>query len=139
MEPIPLFFSIPSREAEILPAAERAIAALRAAGLVGRGAPRLKLALIELLTNAIEHGNGFDEGRRVTVAVRAEGPRVAVTVGDEGRGIAPHELDRELDAVPIEEKRGRGLSLVKRIVGSRPVLGAGGREVTIEFERERFA
>lgn len=138
MDAVPLVFEVESREGEILGAADRAIAALAAVGFVGRGAPRLKLALIELVTNAIEHGNRFETGKRVTVAVRTEGERARVSIADEGPGLGPGALDRDLESVELTSKRGRGISIVKRILGARPTLNAAGNEVTIEFDRELF-
>ena len=129
--------SIESRESEILATAERAIEAVRAAGFASRGEPRLKLVLIELLANAIEHGNRFDPEREVSVTVRRRGDRLAVSICDQGPGFDDRLLDRDLDAVAVESKRGRGLGLVKKILGATPK--AAGGEVTIEFDRARFA
>jgi anti-sigma regulatory factor (Ser/Thr protein kinase) len=134
-----LRFQIPSREGEILAAADRLLDALARAGFVApRGAPRLKLALIELVTNAIEHGNRFDERKLVTIEARARADRARVSVADEGPGVPPQVLDRHLDEVALSSKRGRGISLVKRILGARPVLNEARNEVTIEFDRELF-
>lgn len=135
-----LEFAIASKETEIVPAADRAVDALRAAGFVGdRGAPRLKLAVIELVTNAIEHGNRFDPKKRVRIVVRARGKRASITIGDEGPGLDPAILDRDLGDVALSSKRGRGLSLVKKVLGARPALNAARNEVTIAFDREMFA
>jgi anti-sigma regulatory factor (Ser/Thr protein kinase) len=141
-DPLPLTFRIPSREAEILGAADRVLAALGKAGLVGpRGAPRLKLALIELITNAVEHGNRFDPQKAVTVTATAskDGRRGRVTIADEGAGLDARLLERDLDDIDLSAKRGRGLSLVKRILGAPPALNEARNAVTIEVEQGRFA
>ncbi len=131
---------VASEERAILGTADLALAAVRDAGFSGRGEPRLKLAIIELLTNAIEHGNGFDAAKAVTVAVRRDGPdRLLVTIADEGPGLDPRRLERDLAQVDLSAKRGRGHSLVKKILGAPPRLNARGNEVTIAFDRERFA
>ena len=135
---LPLFLAIPSREGEILGAADRVLEALAAAGFAGRGAPRLKLALIELITNAIEHGNRFDEKKTVRISARASGDRAEVTIADEGPGLDASALDRELAEVALGAKRGRGISIVRRILRERPTLNAAGNEVTIAFDRELF-
>ncbi len=138
-EPPILAFSIPAVESEILPAADRAIAALRSAGFVGRGESRLRLALTELLSNAVEHGCRFDPRKRVSVEVRARpGGRAAVTIADEGPGLDPRAVDRDVEAIPFSEKRGRGLALVKRIVGAAPAVGAPRNKISIEFDSARF-
>jgi anti-sigma regulatory factor (Ser/Thr protein kinase) len=128
---------IESREAEILPVVERALEAVRAAGFAGRGEPRLKLALIELVANAIEHGNRFDPERAVTVSVRRRGERLLVAIADEGPGFDPARRARDLDEVDVSAKRGRGLGLVMRILGEPP--RAEGSEVVIGFDKGRFA
>lgn len=130
----------PSREEEILPLAERTLAEARRLGFVGRGEPRLKLALIELITNAMDHGNGFDPAKVVTVSGRKRpGKRLAIAIADEGKGLDPALLDRDLEEVALTAKRGRGLGIVKRILGSRPSLNARGNEIAIEFPRDLFA
>lgn len=135
----PIFeIRIPSLEREILPAADKVLAAVRAAGFAGpRGEPRLKLALIELLTNAVEHGNAFDAAKSVRIAVSRAGERARIAVCDEGRGVPPEKLARDLEDVDLESKRGRGFALVKKILGAPAVLGPGAC-VAIEFERGRF-
>jgi anti-sigma regulatory factor (Ser/Thr protein kinase) len=130
---------LPSRETEILGAADRTLEAVRRAGFAGEGAPRLKLAIVELVSNAIEHGNDFDPLKLVTVRVRRAGARLLISVADEGSGLDPRAVDRDLDRIALEQKRGRGLGLVKKIVGAPPAVNEARNEVTIAFERERFA
>lgn len=129
-----------SVESEILPAADRVVAALVEAGCAtARGAPRLKLALVELITNAMEHGNRFAPDREVSVTALLEGDRVVVVVRDQGPGPDPALLERDLDDVALESKRGRGLGIVRRIVGAPAARGERPGEVVVSFARERFA
>jgi anti-sigma regulatory factor (Ser/Thr protein kinase) len=129
---------IPSVEREILPAADQVLGAVRAAGFAGpRGEPRLKLALIELLTNAVEHGNGFDAAKFITVTVSRDSERARIAVFDEGAGVPPGKLARDLEDVDLESKRGRGFALVKKILGAPAVVGPGPC-VALEFDRPRF-
>src|SRR5207247_2286901 len=79
---------VASREAEILGAADRA--------------PRLKLALVELVQNAVEHGNAFDPRKLVTVRVRRAGRRLLISVADEGRGLDPGAVDQDLEEVALD-------------------------------------
>jgi len=132
---------VASLEREILPLADAALLAAHEAGFTGeRGEPRLKLALIELITNAMEHGNLFDATRRVRLRVRrATKDRLEVTIADEGPGPSPERLERDLDDVALESKRGRGLGLVKRILGAPATAGERPGEVVIAFERGRFS
>jgi anti-sigma regulatory factor (Ser/Thr protein kinase) len=131
---------VPSREDAILPAADRVIAFVREQGFAGRGEPRLKLALIELITNAMDHGNRFDPTRSVTVRARLVGSeRLRIGIADEGPGIDPAVLDRDLDDVALTAKRGRGLGLVKRILGAAPRLAGDRNELILEFGRGLFA
>jgi two-component system phosphate regulon sensor histidine kinase PhoR len=77
--------------------------------------------LSNLLTNALRYG---EAGTPVTVAARAEGPMVHVSVEDKGEGIAPEHVARVTERFyRVDTSRSRslggtglGLSIVKHIV-----------------------
>ncbi len=133
-------FEIASRDAEVLPAAERVLAAVGRVGFLGDQAALLKVALVELVRNAVEHGNRFDPERKVRIRVRREagGERIAVTVADEGPGLAPERLERRLEDVAFDSPRGRGLGMVHKILGGYPAIEVSGSAVTIRFGRDHF-
>ena len=77
--------------------------------------------LDNLLTNALRYG---EPGTPVSVAARAEGPMVHVSVADQGEGIAPEHIARVTERFyRVDTSRSRslggtglGLSIVKHIV-----------------------
>jgi len=79
------------------------------------GAPSLTLAFEELLDNAVEHGT--DEPT-VSISATETESGVAVTVSDDGPGIAAHERDVILagEETPLQHGSGVGLWLVKWLV-----------------------
>ncbi|MGE4290993.1 MAG: ATP-binding protein [Desulfovibrio sp.] len=75
-------------------------------------APGLGLILRELVNNAIEHGNGGVQDRKVSVRVEGAGPlRFKVVVTDQGKGFDFGALDLRLSEDPSQE-RNRGLPMV---------------------------
>jgi two-component system phosphate regulon sensor histidine kinase PhoR len=77
--------------------------------------------LDNLLSNALRYG---EPGTPVTVAARAEGPMVHLSIADEGEGIAPEHVARVTERFyRVDTSRSRslggtglGLSIVKHIV-----------------------
>jgi anti-sigma regulatory factor (Ser/Thr protein kinase) len=69
-------------------------------------APALELAVSELVTNALEHGDGAIE-----LQLSAQGDELRLEVVDEGRGPAPPAL-RD---VPVDEPGGWGLRMVDEV------------------------
>ncbi|MFO0748213.1 MAG: ATP-binding protein [Myxococcota bacterium] len=85
-----------------------------ALGEVRLDAGRLQQVLVNLLHNAQKHAAGLT---RVTVATLAAGPgRVAIEVGDDGRGIAPGDLERVFEPFFTTGGTGLGLAIARRIV-----------------------
>ena len=52
----------------------------------------LKTALAEACINAIEHGNKFDQNKKVRVTFAADNNSLEVIVHDEGDGIDPKKI-----------------------------------------------
>ena len=103
---------------------------------------RVAQVLRSLLDNALRH---TPSGGRVTIAARAAGAHVEVSVTDTGEGIAPehvpHVFERLYRADPSRDRRtggaGLGLSVVKRLVeahgGTATLESAPGRGTTVRF------
>jgi signal transduction histidine kinase len=101
-------------------------------------ASRVEQILVNLLANGIRH---TPERSTVRVHVAEAGGRVAVTVDDEGNGVAPEDVDRIFDVYAttgVGEGQGVGLGLplsrrLARILGGElraiPRPGRGGRFV----------
>jgi anti-sigma regulatory factor (Ser/Thr protein kinase) len=70
----------------------------------------LHLVIDEAVTNAMEHGNGWDPGKKVAVVVSHTAGRLRIAIGDEGGGFRP---DACMPAAGVLKDRGRGLPLMR--------------------------
>ncbi|KIX13830.1 hypothetical protein X474_11060 [Dethiosulfatarculus sandiegensis] len=76
----------------------------------------LKLALVEGLTNAMEHGNKWDHDKRVDVEVVCAPELLEISITDQGEGFDPKQLpDPTLESNLLSE-RGRGIFLMNGIM-----------------------
>lgn len=77
----------------------------------------LKTALAEACINAIEHGNKFDQNKRVRVTFSANNDSLQVIVHDEGEGIDPQKIPKKRvrdNGFPC--RRGYGVFLISNLV-----------------------
>jgi len=77
----------------------------------------LKTALAEACINAIEHGNKFDQNKRVRVTFSANNDSLQVIVHDEGEGIDPNKIPKKRvrdNGLPC--RRGYGVFLISNLV-----------------------
>jgi serine/threonine-protein kinase RsbW len=94
----------------------------------------INLALHEAVVNAIEHGNGADASKSVTVEfviVPAESPsQLVLKVRDCGEGFDPHDVPDPLARENLPKGSGRGLWFMRRLMDDVQVSRAhGGTEV----------
>ncbi len=73
-------------------------------------------AVIEAATNAIQHGNRFDESKRVDITVQVLPGGVDVSVRDMGRGLAPGVLAAGGLPEDLLAVRGRGIALMRALM-----------------------
>lgn len=77
----------------------------------------LKTALAEACINAFEHGNKFDQNKKVKVTLAANDNSLQVIVHDEGEGIDPEKIPKNrvrADGYPC--RRGYGVFLISNLV-----------------------
>ncbi|HKJ15381.1 MAG: ATP-binding protein [Desulfobulbaceae bacterium] len=77
----------------------------------------LKTALAEACINAIEHGNKFDQNKKVRVTLAANNKSLEVIVHDEGEGIDPKKIPTKRvrdDGFPC--RRGYGVFLMSNLM-----------------------
>ncbi len=122
----------PNRELEV---AERAFELARGVGLGADEADEVRLAVIEAVINAIEHGRN-EQGRvQVSFSTGSRPARLAVTVGDSGRGFDPSRVAAPNIAEKIgtnQRKRGWGLKLMRSLMDEVIVdSSAKGTRVTL--------
>jgi serine/threonine-protein kinase RsbW len=75
----------------------------------------LLLLASEAVTNGIEHGNKYDETKKVTVTYECDDGRALISVTDEGNGFSPEDVADPLAAEQLYADRGRGLFLMEQI------------------------
>jgi serine/threonine-protein kinase RsbW len=105
----------------------------------------LKTAVSEAVTNAIEHGNQHDEGRKVVVMLDAREGELVVSVQDEGN----KQLDpKHVTKVPIVDDKyredavdrgGWGIWLIQELMDEVEFTTApsGGNQVRMVIHLER--
>jgi serine/threonine-protein kinase RsbW len=77
---------------------------------------RLRVVLSEALSNAIVRGNCEDETKWVDVRAELVPDSIRVWVTDEGPGFDPTAVPEPLRPEQLDEARGRGLFLIRKLV-----------------------
>lgn len=88
------------------------------------------LAIDEAISNAIEHGNGFDESRLVCLEAEIEDDRCRITVRDQGEGFDLDKVPSPLSPEGLESRRGRGIFLMRKNM-DEVIYSNGGTEVAL--------
>ncbi len=103
-----------------------------------RGAiDEISTALIEACSNAIEHGNRFDDAKRVRVELSLTGERMVATVRDEGPGF-DYEAFADPDTPPdVTSERGRGLLIMRAFTDSLRFEFVPDVGLTVELVKRR--
>jgi serine/threonine-protein kinase RsbW len=79
---------------------------------------RLRVVLSEALSNAIVRGNCEDLTKYVQVRVELVPELIRVSVTDEGPGFDPNAVPEPIRPEQLDEARGRGLYLIRKLVDS---------------------
>jgi serine/threonine-protein kinase RsbW len=96
----------------------------------------VSVAVRESVINAIKHGNGSDEQKRVFVEftpLHSDGPGLAIRVRDEGPGFDPETLPDPLAPENILKSSGRGIFLIRNFMDEMRLQRApeGGMEMVM--------
>ncbi len=73
----------------------------------------LTTSVIEACTNAIEHGNGEDPGKLVTLHFLFDRTKIEVFVTDEGEGFDPDAVADPVQPENLLRERGRGIFILR--------------------------
>ncbi len=73
----------------------------------------IKLALEEVLINAIKHGNKFDPGKRVHVECTITPKQAEIIIEDEGAGFERQEVPDPTAEENLTKCSGRGILLIE--------------------------
>jgi len=88
----------------------------RRAGLAETESARLGLAVREIFTNAVVHGNQYDTSKKVLLQVGWSAAHMIVVVSDEGRGFDAGSVPDPLTPDGLLRASGRGILLARKLV-----------------------
>ncbi|HSD27018.1 MAG TPA: ATP-binding protein [Vicinamibacteria bacterium] len=93
----------------------------------------IQAAVHEAVVNAIVHGNGKGDTRRVKLELAVHREGLEVRIRDEGRGFDPTRVPDPLAAGNLSRSSGRGIFLMRELTDdvSFRRLAGGGTEVTL--------
>lgn len=74
---------------------------------------KVRLCFYEAVTNAVVHGNQFDETKKVWIRSFVEGNKVMLAIRDEGDGFDLSQVPNPIDSANLEKTSGRGVFFVK--------------------------
>ncbi|MBU1154391.1 MAG: response regulator [Proteobacteria bacterium] len=97
----------------------------------------IKLALAEAITNAMEHGNSWDESKLVEVEVVLDSGRMLATISDEGAGFDHGRLLNPTFNEHLLSERGRGIFLANAIM-DEVIYNQAGNQVTLIKRRDQI-
>ncbi len=83
------------------------------------------ISSIELVNNALEHGNKNDPEKVVYLAYASNGKEIKITVRDEGKGFNPQALEDPRSDGKNQLERGRGIFIVKSYMDEVYFNGSG--------------
>lgn len=114
--------------------AQRIIDAMEASGFGDAACFAVRLALEEAIVNAFKHGSAGIKDPRVKLAWAVAGPRVTVTIADEGPGFNPDKVPDPTQPDRIEVPTGRGVMLMRAYM-TEVSFNTRGNEVTMVYDR----
>lgn len=130
--------SLASRKGAHVSLIEEVLAELARQGWEGRDLFGIEMALEESLTNAIRHGNRYDESKSVRVECKVSPQRFWLCVHDEGPGFCPQDVPDCTSEEHLQCPGGRGLALIRAFM-TRVEYNDCGNCVTMEKVRSDAA
>ena len=73
----------------------------------------IQMAVREIVTNAIQHGNRFDPNKQVSITYQLDPGKFEVQVRDQGEGFDYDHLPDPCDPANLLKSSGRGIFLVR--------------------------
>ena len=137
----PLTLDLPSctRTIEAVDAFVGAVAF--SAGFDADSTQDVQIAVRKAVTNAVVHGNGRDESRRVRLQVAVSSAGLEIRVQDQGRGFDPSDVPDPLAPQNLCRPCGRGILFMRLLMDDVSLRAAadGGMEVILRKRREPVA
>ena len=89
------------------------------------------MSVRESVTNAIQHGNKLDVGKKVDIRFEVRPDRLSISVKDQGNGFRIEDVPSPLDAENLLKPSGRGIFYIRTFMDEVEFrsLSQGGMEV----------
>jgi serine/threonine-protein kinase RsbW len=97
------------------------------------------VAVIEAGTNAIQHGNAFDETKPVTFEFTVHPADIVVQVEDYGKGFDPAKVTNPTEEAQLLNPHGRGLYLMRSLMDEVTFQTRPEEGTTVVLRKERPA
>jgi serine/threonine-protein kinase RsbW len=124
---------------ESIDTAETAVIDLaRRAGFTRATGIRIGLAVREVFTNAVVHGNCYNASKKVLLELHWAPSQITVVVSDEGNGFDPDRVPDPGGPEGLRRRSGRGLLLARTLVDEfriRPADRCGTRITLVKYIR----
>ncbi|NNF01079.1 MAG: ATP-binding protein [Bacteroidia bacterium] len=91
------------------------------------------VAVTEAVNNAIQHGNKFDESKKVIINYELEKDQIMFSVRDEGTGFDFYDLPDPTAPENLEKPTGRGIFLMKHLA-DQVIFEDNGKLVELYFK-----
>ena len=127
-------YDLASKRAEIEVAVSEVLEACTAKGFEDAATFAIRLSLEEALTNAMMHGNGGDESKRILFSCTITETRIEMGIQDEGPGFDPDTVPDPTADENLTIASGRGLALIKAFM-TNVEIPRPGNQLQLVFEK----
>lgn len=87
--------------------------------------PNMLISLTEAVTNAMIHGNRYDDHKNIVVRCHRKNGHIHLFISDEGGGFDPFQLPDPTCDEMLETEGGRGVFLMKQLTDEVHFLDQG--------------
>ena len=74
---------------------------------------KIMMSVREAAVNAVLHGNAYDPKKKITVAYETSSDSMAITITDQGKGLAESDIPNPLAEENLLKDSGRGIFLIR--------------------------
>ncbi len=93
----------------------------------------VKVAFVEALTNAMEHGNKLDESKYVHIHAEVSQESARIDISDEGPGFDPDSLPDPTSKENLFSPRGRGIFMMRQFMDEVTFHSPGNKVTLIKY------
>ena len=122
-----------SRLENVDPMEKAALDVAQRAGFHGIDLEKIGIAVHEIVTNAILHGNRLDSGKQVVVTILRTAEQLEFVVRDQGKGFDPHGLPNPRSPEALLTPSGRGIYLARAFMDEFIVQAESSNGATVKL------